>query len=70
MILSNKKITKALIRLRGCAGWSALLLFPNTVDRFSRMEAHIMLISNNCNTQIEIPQTVKVDCIPKLLLAW
>ena len=27
MILSNKRITKALIRLRGCAGWSAPLLF-------------------------------------------
>ena len=31
MILSNKRIAKALIRLRGCAGWSAPLLFetPN-----------------------------------------
>ena len=29
MMLSNKRITKALIRLRGCAGWSAPLLFAN-----------------------------------------
>ena len=29
MILFNKGITKALIRLRGCAGWSAPLLFAN-----------------------------------------
>ena len=29
MILFKKRITKALIRLRGCAGWSALVLFPN-----------------------------------------
>ena len=29
MILSNKRITKALIRLHGCAGWSVSLLFPN-----------------------------------------
>ena len=29
MILSKKRITKALIRLRVCAGWSALLLFVN-----------------------------------------
>ena len=29
MILSIKQITKALIRLRGCAGWSAPLLFAN-----------------------------------------
>ena len=29
MILSNKQTTKALIRQRGCAGWSAPLLFGN-----------------------------------------
>ena len=29
MILSNKRITKALIRLSGCVGWSAPLLFPS-----------------------------------------
>ena len=29
MILSNKQITKALIRLCRCAGWSALLLFAS-----------------------------------------
>ena len=29
MILSNKRITKALIRLCGCAGWSAPFLFAN-----------------------------------------
>ena len=29
MILSNKRITKALIRLRECAGWSASVLFAN-----------------------------------------
>ena len=29
MILSNKRMTKALIRLRGCAGWSVPLLFAN-----------------------------------------
>ena len=29
MILATKRITKALIRLRGCAGWSALVLFTN-----------------------------------------
>ena len=30
MVLSKKRITKALIRLRGCAGWSAPVLFANT----------------------------------------
>ena len=37
MILSNKQITKALIRLCGCAGWSAPLLFANSqIQVFSR----------------------------------
>ena len=30
MVLSKKGIKKALIRLRGCAGWSAPLLFANS----------------------------------------
>ena len=29
MLLYKKRITKALIRLRGCAGWSAPMLFAN-----------------------------------------
>ena len=29
MILFKKQITKVLIRQRGCAGWSAPMLFPN-----------------------------------------
>ena len=29
MILSKKRISKALIRLGGCAGWSAPVLFAN-----------------------------------------
>ena len=41
MILSNKRITKALIRLRRCAGWSAPVLFVNPQDRFSSVNAHM-----------------------------
>ena len=37
IIYANKRITKALIRLRRCAGWSAPLLFANPEDRFSRV---------------------------------
>ena len=36
------EITKALISLRGCAGWSAALLFANHEDRFSYVEAHTL----------------------------
>ena len=42
MILYKERLTMALIRLQGCAGWSAPLLFANTEDRFSRVEAHMM----------------------------
>ena len=41
MILSNKPITKVLIRLRISTGWSAPLLFANPEDRFSCVETHI-----------------------------
>ena len=41
MTLFKKRISKALISLHGCAGWSAPLLFANHEDRFSCVEAHI-----------------------------
>ena len=34
ILLSNKQITKALIRLRGCTGWSAPLLFACNMPGF------------------------------------
>ena len=40
-IHSNKRITKVLIRLCRCVGWSAPLLFTNPEDRFSRVETHL-----------------------------
>ena len=44
IILSRQRTTKALIRLRGCAGWSAPLLFAYGIKRFSHDVAHIWLI--------------------------
>ena len=44
MILSNKRITKAQIRLRGCEGWSAHMLVANTEDRFSHVEAQLCIV--------------------------
>ena len=41
MIFPKKRITKALIRLGGCAGWSVPVLFANHQSHFSRVEAHI-----------------------------
>ena len=42
MMLSKQRITKVLSSLRGCAGWSAPLLFADPEDRFSRVEAQII----------------------------
>ena len=41
MIYSNKQITKELISWRGCANWSAPLLFANPEDRFFCVGAHL-----------------------------
>ena len=41
VIFSNKRITKVLSRLRGCAVLSAPVLFANTEDRFYRVEAYL-----------------------------
>ena len=41
IILSGQRITKALIRLRGCAGWSGPLLFAYGKNRFFQDVAHI-----------------------------
>ena len=38
MILSNKRIIKALIRLCMCTGWSVPLLLANSEDRLSHVE--------------------------------
>ena len=43
MIFANKRIKRALIRLREGTGWSVTLLFPNPEVRFSHVEANIKL---------------------------
>ena len=42
IILSKQRRTKVLIRLRGCAGWSAPLLFAYGIKQFSHDLAHLM----------------------------
>ena len=44
MKLSKKVITKALISLRRCAGWSATVMFANPKDRFS----HALALTMRC----------------------
>ena len=42
IILSKQRKTKALIRLQGCAGWSAHLLFSYGINRFSHDVVHLL----------------------------
>ena len=63
MILSNKRITKVLTRLHGCAGWSAPLLFANPEDMFSRVEAHKRGISSGFELLVK-------KSIPIYLFIW
>ena len=46
VLISLYGLTKALISLRRCAGWSAHLLFGNSKERFSRIKAQKMLKHN------------------------
>ena len=43
MVLSKKRITKVLIRLRGCAGWSAPVLFANPERQVFLRQAHLKM---------------------------
>ena len=43
IIISNKGITKVLIRLCRCAGWSAPLLFANPEDSYSHVKAQVQV---------------------------
>ena len=42
-LISRQRTTKTLIRLRGCAGWSAPLLFTYDKNRFSHDVAHFQI---------------------------
>ena len=63
MILSNKRITKALTSLRACASWSVPLLFANPEDRFSCVEAHIKAASDFISYQFsDSPGALRSFC--------
>ena len=62
MILSNKPITKVLIRLHRCAGWSAPLLSANPEDRFSHVEAHIKMSISHVKAQIKMSSSPYNRC--------
>ena len=50
IILSYKRITKALIKTHGCAGWARLHLWcsQTIVDTFSHVEVHIHVLEHTC----------------------
>ena len=48
IILSRQRTTKAQIRPRACAGWSAPLLFAHGINRFSHDVAHVVAKLCSC----------------------
>ena len=63
IILSRQRITKALIRLHGCAGWSAPLLFAYGKNKFSHDGAQIR-VYNVCQTECIF------ECLTVTKLRW
>ena len=81
MILLDKRITKALISLRGCAGWSAPVLFANSRrEVFSRrgpfvasyiLQTNPSLTRLLCTTYLLVTtytMSAKIACIDLVLL--
>ena len=54
MIRSKTRITKALISLRGCAGWSASLLFANPRRQVFSRRGSILLTRPMCWPHLQI----------------
>ena len=52
IILPRQRTIKVLIRLRGCVGWSAPLLFAHGINRFSHDVAQITIKQDN---QLSLP---------------
>ena len=82
MILSKTQITKALIRLHRCAGWSAPLLFANPEDSFLASRPicrinlklfvyYLLITPTNSLDPNQAPQNVGTDLDPNCLtLKW
>ena len=59
IVLSRQRTTKALIRQRGCAGWSAPLLLAYGINRFSHDAAHIIALTLQTETPVCISFEIK-----------
>ena len=63
IILSRKQITKTLIRLHRCVGWSASLLFAYGINRFSHDVARLTLL-------LSLWTTYRLQRLCKIILPW
>ena len=70
IILSNQRTTKALIRLRGCAGWSAPLLFAYGKNRFSNDVAQITVCSDNYSNFFKCPNYFDFSFMATSSINW
>ena len=78
MILSKLRITKALIRLRGCAGWSAPYLFANQRRQvfwrrgpYYGMCFFLLQVKNSCDCDLrKFPYRKFPYFVKNLIAAW
>ena len=71
MILSSKRVTKALIRLRGCECWSAPLLFAKPPKTGFLASGPIFILTNSAGTNEMLPFAAfhqGLHCLPFNLL--
>ena len=67
MILSNKRVTKVLISLHGCAGWFKFLLFSNARRQVSHVEAQLNPCIRETPKRV-LQQTVKTQMKCSIIL--
>ena len=54
ILVSRQRIRQTLLRLRGCAGWSAFLLFAHDKNRVSHDVAQLYLVCKNGDTSSRV----------------
>ena len=70
IILSRQRTTKALTRLRGCAGWSVPLLFAYGINRFSHDVAQIAVFLSIFKTISAAVCLVTGDFVDETAFLW
>ena len=70
IILSRQWTTKALIRLRGCAGWSAPLLFAYGITGFSWSSSYVFVVFTTGRFMLSLALLCVIVLFQSCLALW